>query len=371
MNRKIGTIVILILIGIFVYSGFRYFAFRSKNAVSEAAFIKSDRLANLTFKVGGNVTNMFKKENEEVKKGELLATIDPTDLKVMKKKLIYTIKSLEKSLEATILKKSRLKESLSLKTSIAGSDIKAIDMKLQSLKYRIDATKTKLRKLDKDVGRYEQMWKRRLISASDFETIQTKRSILLDEVKGMQKEYRSLEASRKGLLDAYRLSRITEKKIKELEKSIVAKKEELKSYKEAVLDIENRIGYTRLYAPFNGVIAKKYIEAPRVVKSGSMIYALLDPSSLYCEVLLSEKKMHGVKPGNRVTVTVDAAKDRKIEGRVESIAPTSASTFSLVPRDIASGEFTKLDQRFKIRISMSDTKDLRVGMSAHVAIERR
>ncbi|WP_457595616.1 HlyD family secretion protein, partial [Hydrogenimonas sp.] len=61
---------------------------------------------------------------------------------------------------------------------------------------------------------------------------------------------------------------------------------------------------------------------------------------------------------------------KEFEGEVESIAPTSASTFSLVPRDIASGEFTKLDQRFTIRISMKRIEGLRAGMSATVAIAR-
>jgi len=41
-----------------------------------------------------------------------------------------------------------------------------------------------------------------------------------------------------------------------------------------------------------------------------------------------------------------------------------------VPRDIASGEFTKLDQRFTVRISLDEIKNLMVGMSVNIAIQR-
>jgi len=68
---------------------------------------------------------------------------------------------------------------------------------------------------------------------------------------------------------------------------------------------------------------------------------------------------------------VDAFEGRTYHGKVESILPASAATFSLVPRDIASGEFTKLAQRFIVRVSIDNpTKDLRVGMGASVAIKK-
>jgi len=145
---------------------------------------------------------------------------------------------------------------------------------------------------------------------------------------------------------------------------------QIKALEAAEADLENKITYTTLKAPFCGVIAKRFIVAPRVVGAGTPVYALVDPTALYAEVLLSEKKLHGIRPGSPVEITVDALEEKEIEGEVESIAPTSASTFSLVPRDIASGEFTKLDQRFVVRIRLKETRGLRAGMSIAVAIKR-
>ncbi|WP_456404727.1 HlyD family secretion protein [Hydrogenimonas sp.] len=370
MGKRFGTALIILLVVIFSYMGYDYFGYRSANAVSEAAFIRSDRLANLSFKIDGKVIRMLKSENQPVKKGELLAVVDPVDLQIAKKELLHRIEGLENSLAAMKLKKSRIEETLSLKTSIADSDIDSISMKRESLAYRIKAAETKLRKLRKDTLRYERMLEQNLIASSDFESVQTQRDALADEVEGLKKEYGALQAAESKARDGYRLAIVEKRMVAELEKGIAAKTEELKSQREALADIENRIGYTRLYAPFDGIVAKKYFEAPRVVESGTPVYAFIDPSSLYCEVLLSEKKMRGVKPGNRAVVTVDALDGKEFEGEVESIAPTSASTFSLVPRDIASGEFTKLDQRFTVRISMKRIEGLRAGMSATVAIAR-
>ena len=73
------------------------------------------------------------------------------------------------------------------------------------------------------------------------------------------------------------------------------------------------------------------------------MYSVVDPNNLHVEVLLSEKKLKGIKVGNNASIKIDALQNREFKGKVQSILPTSASTFSLIPRDIASGEFTKLD----------------------------
>jgi len=367
MSKRIGTFIILGLIIFFSYIGYSYLSYRSVNAVSDAAFIKSDRLSTLSFKVGGKVIEMKKLENEEVKKGELLAVIDPKDLKIAKDKILYSIESLKKSIEVLELKKERLKNSLQLQREIAKIDIKAIEQERDSLHFNIEAAKTRLKKLDLDLKRYKNMLEQNLI---EYENIKTNHDALSKQIEAMEKKIDELNVNISKAQKAYSLAIVNEKEIKELEKTIEAQNENLKLQKKSLEDIENKIEYTKLYAPFDGIIAKKFIDAPRVVKKGSPIYALADPKSLYCEVLLSEKKMHGIKKGNQVTINVDAIKDRVYKGIVESIAPTSASTFSLVPRDIASGEFTKLDQRFIVRIKLDSIDGLRAGMGATVAIKR-
>ena len=370
MKKRVGTIFIFVLILLFGWLGYDYLHYREVNAVSDAAFIKSDRLATLSFKVNGKVITMAKEPNIPVKKGELLARIDPKDFLTRKKELTQKIAALKESIEALTIKKERIADVLRLKVKMAGVDIDAIERRREALAFRIDAAKARLKKLQKDTARYRRMLKKRLIARGDYEEIVTERNALRDDIAAMQKELAALGAQKRKTLDARAIAEAETKQAKELAKQIAAKTRLLKANEAALRLVNLQIGYTRLYAPFDGIIAKKFFDAPKVVQAGYPVYALTDPKKLYCEVLLSEKKLHGVHPGNPVKITVDAVKGKTYRGHVESIAPTSASTFSLVPRDIASGEFTKLDQRFVVRIKLDEIEGLRAGMGATVAIAR-
>ncbi|WP_456393278.1 HlyD family secretion protein, partial [Nitratifractor sp.] len=362
MAKRIGTLVIILLIVLFAWKGYDYLHYRSVNAVSDAAFIKSDRLATLSFKVGGKVVEMSKEENAPVKRGELLARIDPKDFELARAKAQKGIAAADNAIAALRLKRDRLEKTLRLREKISGIDIEAVTQRVESLSFRIDATKRRLEKLNKDTERYRRMLEQKLIASTDYETLAMQRDALADEVAAMQKERDALLKQKKKALESYEISRVSLRQIKELDKTIEAKMQERDAMLKSLKELKNKISYTRLFAPFDGVIAKRFVVAPHVVSKGSPIYALVDPTKLYCEVLLSEKKMHGVQPGNKATVEVEALDGKRFEGIVESIAPTSASTFSLVPRDIASGEFTKLDQRFVVRIRLKSIEGLRAGM---------
>jgi membrane fusion protein (multidrug efflux system) len=370
MSKRIGSLLILLLTGFFLYMGYAYLHYREVHAVSDAAFIKSDRIAILSFRVNGKVAELTKEENDPVRKGELLGRIDPKDFKVAEEKLLHVVAAIEKRIAALRLKRGRLEKTLRLRERISDIDIDGMGKRMASLAFRIDAARKRLEKLELDAKRYRNMMDKRLISRSDYENVVTRRDALSDDIDAMKQELAVLGSQKRKTMRVYEIARLDRRQISELEKEIVAKEEELKANRQSLRAIRNQIAYTRLIAPFDGVIAKKFTDAPRVVESGSPIYALADPQALYCEALLSEKKLHGIRPGNEVEIEVDAIKDKTYHGKVESIAPTSASTFSLVPRDIASGEFTKLDQRFVVRIKLDDIEGLRAGMGATVAIAR-
>ena len=370
MSKKIGSLFLVLIVVILVVTGFRYISYRTSNAVSDAAFIKSDTLALLSFKVGGKVDKLFVNENEKVKKGELLAQIDPTDIKLTQKELKHNLQALLQKVEALKTQKERLKTSLRLKTQIADTAIEQVKEQKKATRFEIASMQAKLAKLQSDKKRFVKMYKKNLISKSDLENIQTEVKSLQKSVMALKEKLPILQTQLKKAQLSKQLTKAQFTQVQELQKQINATKQRYQALQTSLAKIGKKLSYTKLYAPFDGVIAKKFLNPPKVIKRGSPVLALVDPNNLYCEVLLSEKKLKGVKVGNKVTITVDALKGKKISGKVSSIAPTSASTFSLVPRDIASGEFTKLDQRFIVRISFDDIKDLRAGMGASVAIER-
>jgi len=368
--KKIGLIVIILLVIVFGYKGYEYLSFRSKNAVSDAGFVKSDSLSILNFKVGGKIEKLFFKEGDKVKKGDLLAMLDDKDFIVASKKVENSIISLQKRKEALQYKKSKISKDINISKIMTNNDIKAFESKIVSLKLSIKSNETKIRQLKKDTNRLKRLSHKKLVAKDKFEQSSTALKSLQDKLLAQKEELNAASYKLNNIKEKLNLIKNSELSIKEIAKDIASLSYQKKALQKSLEELKLKISYCKLKAPYDGVVAKKFANDKKVIAKGYPVYALVNPDDIYAGVLLSEKKLHGVKVGNSVVVEADAIKDKKFKGVVESILPTSASTFSLVPRDIASGEFTKLDQRFVVRIKLEQKKGLRVGMSLNVAIKR-
>ncbi len=369
--KKTGSIILILLIILFALIAFNYVSYREKNAVSDAAFVKSDSLLTLGFKVGGKVINLTKKEGDEVKKGELLAKIDDRDFKIAKEKIDRQIEAMEDKKASLKIEKEKIERDISLKLDILKNDKSKLSKNIEAFKFEISSLKAKLSQAKRDKDRIKSLYKNRLVQKRKLEDFQTKVDILSDTIKAKEAKLNALKIDLKNLDKKIEMTKNSQKEIDRLQKEIESLQKNIKATKKAKEEIENKISYTYLYSPIDGIVAKRFINKDRIIKKGSAIYSIVDINDLHIEVLLSEKKLKGVKAGNDVKIEIDAYPDRDYKGKVSKILPASAATFSLVPRDIASGEFTKLDQRFTVRISIKNpTKDLRVGMGASVAIKR-
>ena len=99
---------------------------------------------------------------------------------------------------------------------------------------------------------------------------------------------------------------------------------------------------------------------------------LHDPKAVWVEVLLKETKLDGLKPGQSVSVSVDAYPDRPFHGSIERIGTAATSQFALMPSPNPSGNFTKINQRVPVRNKVDQPEDnpLRPGMMVEVDIDR-
>ena len=369
--KKFGSILLTILILIFSYIAYEFISYRVKNAVSDAAFVRSDSLLTLSFKVGGKIKELLKKEGESVKKGELIALLDDKDYKVALKRIEKEIEALKLKKEELKTKKERIKKELDINENMSRNSILAFKKKINSLSHKVKSNKERLKKISLDEKRFKSLLKKKLISKDEYERVLTEKNSLLELIKSGEIEIKSLKKDLLNVKDKLKLAKIKKGLLNEIELNLKSIQKKIESLNYQKKDIENKISYCLLYSPIDGAVAKKFVNISKVVEKGYPIYSVVNPKDLHVEVLLSEKKLKGVKVGNSVKIKVDAYPNRKFSGKVLKIFPASAATFSLVPRDIASGEFTKLDQRFIVKISIDNPIDeLRVGMGATVAIKR-
>ena len=126
-----------------------------------------------------------------------------------------------------------------------------------------------------------------------------------------------------------------------------------------------------MVAPFDGVVVKRYRNPGDHAPIGSPILSLYNPELIFVTAYLEEDRLAGVAPGNRASLKLDAF-TAPLPGRVIWIGQATGANFSLVPRDVSSGEFTKVPQRIPVRILPdrdSRWPDLRPGLSVSVVID--
>jgi membrane fusion protein (multidrug efflux system) len=130
--------------------------------------------------------------------------------------------------------------------------------------------------------------------------------------------------------------------------------------------------YTLITAPEDGTIAKKSVEPGMVVPPGQALFGFVSSQERWVAANFKETQLSRIKPGQKVDVKVDAG-GLKFQGVVDSIGSATGSTFTLLPPDNSTGNFTKVVQRVPVKINLlnlspEDIDRLAAGLSADVQI---
>jgi membrane fusion protein (multidrug efflux system) len=149
----------------------------------------------------------------------------------------------------------------------------------------------------------------------------------------------------------------------------------LDQFRTTLAKAERDLSFTVIRAPFDGAIGNRAVQVGDLVQPGQRLASLVPLEAVYIDANFKETQLARLQPGQPVTIAIDAYSDRKLEGRVVSVAPASGSVFSLLPPDNATGNFTKIVQRVPVRIevpaTVADQGLLRPGMSVVVSVDTR
>ncbi len=136
----------------------------------------------------------------------------------------------------------------------------------------------------------------------------------------------------------------------------------------------NTLADTRIVASIGGMISQKTLEPGQFMQPGQPMMNLVAQDNMWVVANLKETEIKGVRIGSEVEFSVDAYPGETWQGKVESISPATGSKFTLLPPDNATGNFTKVVQRLPVRVHVAagQHKDmpLRAGMSAVVTINK-
>jgi membrane fusion protein (multidrug efflux system) len=138
---------------------------------------------------------------------------------------------------------------------------------------------------------------------------------------------------------------------------------------------EINLGYTRIVAPEDGVIAQRQVKPGQYVAAGAQITSLTPLPRLWVIANYKETQLTHMAVGDRAEVRVDTYPGHVLRGHVLAFAPGTGSQFALLPPDNATGNFTKVVQRVAVKVALDDedglSDRLRPGLSVVVRVDAR
>jgi membrane fusion protein (multidrug efflux system) len=340
-SRRRPILVLLLLAALSAggYYGFGWWTTGRFIVSTDDAYVAAD-MSVLAAKVPGLIAAVGVSDNQTVKAGTLLVSIDDGDYKL-----------------AVDAAANRL--------ATQDATITRIEKQIEAQVAALAQSKAQLASAQAELVRAEAAFARaQKLAMSDFGT-----KASLDQARAdRDKAVAGITAAQSGLDQAQSMLDVL--KAQKME-AVRSRAELVTALDRAKRDLE----FTQIRAPFDGVVGNRAVEVGQYVQPGTRVMALVPLGTVRVEAHLKETQLAAVKPGQPVDVSVDAFGGRVITGRVESLSPASGSLFSLLPPENATGNFTKIVQRLTVRIALPDDivgeGILRPGMSVVVGINTR
>ncbi|MBB6180675.1 HlyD family secretion protein [Pseudorhizobium flavum] len=306
---------------------------------TDDAYIEAD-IAIVSPKVAGYVEKVNVVENQQVKAGDPLVTLDGRDYQI----------ALERATNAI--------ESARLAVKRIDAQIVGAEAALRQAGAQRGALEAALRGAEITERRAGELASKSIGTAADLDNAR----VALDQARANlvagEASVASAEANI-GLLRAQRDEALNSIRAQELARD------------QAQRDLD----FTVLKAPYDGVIGNLAVQTGDLVSAGKRLAALVPLTELYVEANFKETQIGNLEPGSKVRVHVDAYEEHDLVGTVTSLAPASGSVFSMLPAENATGNFTKVVQRVPVRIALPEEAlaqgRLRAGLSVVVDVDTR
>ena len=136
----------------------------------------------------------------------------------------------------------------------------------------------------------------------------------------------------------------------------------------AQIDLDDTV----VRAPVDGVIGNRQVRLGRLVAPGTPLLDIVPVNDVWVVANFKETQVEYIRVGQRARIAVDGYSSQTLEGVVDSFAPGSGSTFSMLPTDNATGNFVRVVQRVPVKIRFANNPlpgRIVPGLSARVEID--
>lgn len=304
---------------------------RASTQSTDDAYVQAD-FTTVAPQVSGTVDKVLIEDNQPVKVGDLLATIDDRDF-------IVAVDAAKAQVEGA-------------QASIAGLQARLVlqETAIRQAQAAVEADKASLQLARKNQARYRNL---AADGSGTVQALQQAEAQLSIQLAAGEKNLAALQAARQqvAILRA------------DLQKAKAA----LAQAQSGQAAAELKLSYTRITAPVGGMIGQKAVRVGAFVNAGKPLLAIVPLDSIYITANFRETQLARVQAGHAVDIEVDALPGEVLKGMVDSLGPASGVSYSAVAPHNATGNFTKIVQRLPVRIRIDPGQPaaakLRVGMS--------
>ncbi|EPE3187560.1 HlyD family secretion protein [Cronobacter sakazakii] len=310
----LGIVVVIMVIGAIIW----WFMTRNLETTDDA-FIEGDAVT-VAPKVAGYVTELRVKDNQRVKKGDLLVVIDPRDATAQR-------------------------DQAQAQLSLAESQLHQAQAQLALAKVQYPAQRDQAK---------AQVLRAQAELANARAEYQRQRGVdpratSKQNIDAANAQLRSAEA---GLANAQAQLEVAEQvqlQIRQQETNVEARQSQVEQARAQLQTAELNLSYTEVRAPFDGYVTKRNVQNGTLVQAGSALFSIVSPD-IWVVANFKESQLERMRPGDKAEISVDAFPDLELEGHVESIQQGSGSRFSAFPAENATGNFVKIVQRVPVKI---------------------
>ncbi len=142
----------------------------------------------------------------------------------------------------------------------------------------------------------------------------------------------------------------------------------LRQAEAGVETVKLQLSYTAITAPVTGRVTHRTVNVGDYVQPGQALFALVQ-DQLWVTANFKETQLAGMKPGQPVTIDVDAVPGTSFHGKVDSFESGTGSAFSALPAENATGNWVKVVQRLPVKITFDDDSYQKYFLAPGMSVE--
>ncbi|MGC0954020.1 HlyD family secretion protein [Pantoea agglomerans] len=316
---KKPLIILAVVVVIMLIVGF-WFWFTTRNIeTTDDAFTEGDAVT-IAPKASGYVVKLLVKDNQRVKKGDLLVEIDPSDNRAQR-------------------------EQANAQLGLAVAQLHQAQAQLALSKVQYPAQR------DQALADQAKAEANLLNAQADYRRQRgvDPRATSQRNIDSASAQLRSAQAQLQSAKAQVEVASQVALQIRQQETNVEARQQQVEQAKAQLSTADLNLSYTQVRAPYAGFVTKRNVQLGTLVQAGSSLFSLVSPE-IWVTANFKESQLQHMNPGDKVEISVDAWPDMKLEGHVDSIQMGSGSRFSTFPSENATGNYVKIVQRVPVKI---------------------